>query len=230
MENNLSSTLPIDKFAHDLRHSLRAIMFSAQRMQRQNPPLPAEALALLADLTSAVRRQDELIGSAVDYHWATHEGADSEKVMRLATIIHAACQSVEPLRKSQNGTIQFDDCPAVYAPAKLAKALGKLLHNALKFQLAGTAAVVKVEVTEVEREGITVRITDNGIGVEEKYRESLFSPLARLHGPNEYPGPGLGLSIARSLLASINGTVLLESSGGPTGVSAVVRWPTSNGE
>ena len=36
MRHPLPMNFPLDKFAHDLRQSLRAIMFSTQRIERQN--------------------------------------------------------------------------------------------------------------------------------------------------------------------------------------------------
>ncbi len=228
MRNQLPVHFPLDKFAHDLRQSLRAIMISTQRIQRQNSPPDPEIITLLEQVTAAVRRQDELIEGAVDYDSAVSLAGQLENPMRLSLVIQAACQQVEPFRKLHNGTVQVSDCPPIYAPLLLAKALEKLLHNALKFHLVGCEPLVQVEVAEDLTRGIVIRVTDQGIGIEDKYRESVFSPLTRLHGPDQYPGPGLGLSICRALLKSIHGTVVFDNSGGPFGVSAVVRLPTAD--
>lgn len=218
---------PIDKFAHDLRQSLRAIMFSTQRIQRQNPPPTPEILTLVEQVTAAVRKQDELLKAAVDYDSAVRLDGRLEKPMLLSVVIQAACQQVEAFRKQHHGTLHISACPAVYTSPLLAKALEKLLHNALKFHRVGSEPAVQLEVGGSVEVGIVVRVTDNGIGIAEKYRESVFSPLSRLHGPDEYAGPGLGLSICRALVGSIQGTVVFENSGGPFGVSAVVRVPTA---
>ncbi len=230
MRHPLSVHLPLDKFAHDLRQSLRAILFGAQRMQRQNPAPSPETLIFLEQVIAAARRQDELIEGAVDYDSAISQPGELDKAMRLSVILQAACQQVEAFRKLHHGMLQVSECPPLYAPPILAKALVKLLHNALKFHRAGTEPRVHVEVSGDLARGIVIRVTDNGIGIDDKYRESVFSPLTRLHGPDEYAGAGLGLSICRALLGSIHGTVVFENSGDAFGVCAVVRVPTAEVE
>lgn len=227
MRPSLSVNFPLDKFAHDVRQPLRAIMLSAQRMQGLDPAPTPEMLIFLEQVTTAARRQDALLTGAVDYDLAINLVEQLEKPMLLSLVIEAACQQVEPFRKLHNGTLKVSEIPPFYAPPLLAKALEKLLHNALKFYLAGYEPVVQVEVSGDQVGGIVIRVTDTGIGIAEKYRESVFSPLTRLHGPDGYGGPGFGLSICRALIESIHGTVVFENSGGPCGVSAVVRLPST---
>ena len=47
-------------------------------------------------------------------------------------------------------------------------------------------------------------------GIEPEYRESVFDPFQRLNPASDYPGSGLGLSICRRLLASIESTIAFE--------------------
>jgi len=229
MRHPLSVRFPLDKFGHDLRQSLRAILFNTQRIQRQNPPLSPETLTLLEQVIAAARRQEELIEGVVDYDSAISQAGQLDRRMRLSVVLQAACRQVEPFRKLHQGTLQVSECPLVYASPILAKALEHLLHNALKFHRLGSEPLVRVEVEVGEdvARGIVIRVTDDGIGIEEKYRESVFSPLTRLHGPDEYAGPGMGLSICRALLGSIQGTVIFEDSGGGSGVCAAIRVPAA---
>ncbi len=227
MRHPLSVHFPLDKFGHDLRQSLRAILFSTQRIQRQNPAPSPETLTLLEEVIAAARRQEALIESAVDYDSARSLVGQLDRPMRLSVVIQAACQQVEPFRKLHRGRLQVSECPPLYASPLLAKALKQLLHNALKFHREGSEPLVEVEVSGELSGGILIRVTDNGIGIEEKYRESVFLPLTRLHGPDEYAGPGMGLSICRALLGSIHGTVVFGNSEGAFGVCAVVWVPTA---
>ena len=227
MRPSLSVHFPLDKFAHDVRQPLRAIMLSTQRMQRLDPAPTPEMLILLEQVTAAARRQDALLIGAIDYDLAMNLVEQLEKPMLLSLVIEAACQQVEPFRKLHNGTLKISKTPSFYASPLVGKALEKLLHNALKFYLAGSEPVVQVEVAGDQVGGIVIRVTDTGIGIAKKYRESVFSPLTRLHGPDAYGGSGFGLSICRAQIESIQGTVVFEDSGGPCGVSAVVRLPST---
>jgi len=184
-------------------------------------------MTLLERVIAAVRRQEELIEGVVDYDSAISLIKRLDRPMRLSVIVQAACQQVEPFRKLQRGTLRVSECPLLYASPLLAKAIEKLLQNALKFHRLESNPLVQLEVDGDIARGIVIRVTDDGIGIEERYRESVFLPLNRLHGPDEYAGPGMGLSICRALLGSIQGTVVFENSGGGFGVSAVVRVPTA---
>gem|GEM_PF-3633796 len=205
-------------------------MINTQRIQRQNPPPTPEIMTLLEQVIAAARRQDELIEGTVDYDSAISLVGQLARPMRLSVVLQAACQKVEPFRKLRHGTLQVSECPPLYASPILAKAMERILHNALKFHGVGSEPLVQVDVGGDIARGIVIRVTDNGIGIEEKYRESVFSPLTRLHGPGDYAGPGLGLSICRASLGSIDGTVVFENSGGPLGVCAVVRVPAAEVE
>lgn len=221
-------SLPIDRFAHDLRQPLRAIMVSIQQIQRQNPPLPSESLTRLDELLAAARRQEELIASVLEFDMALRDGLPADTPMPLSLILEAAVHKVEPYRKLRNGIIRVGDCPSTFASARIAKALEKLLHNALKFQAPDATPTVYLDATADEDSPIVVRVTDNGVGIEAQYRESVFEPFSRLHPASAYPGAGLGLSICRLILESLHGTVAFEEPAGPRGALAVIRVPAAS--
>ncbi len=86
-----------------------------------------------------------------------------------------------------------------------------VLSNAIKF----TPKNGRVDVTvsaEVDG-GLTVRITDTGIGICEEDIELVLTPFAQSNnGLNrEYEGTGLGLAISKSLMNLHDGELKLES-------------------
>ncbi|NTW36225.1 MAG: hypothetical protein HGB17_08855, partial [Syntrophobacteraceae bacterium] len=56
-----------------------------------------------------------------------------------------------------------------------------------------------------------LRVTDNGIGFEEKYLDRIFQPFQRLHGLQDFPGTGIGLTIVRKIIEEHKGTLTVES-------------------
>lgn len=56
----------------------------------------------------------------------------------------------------------------------------------------------------------TYSITDNGIGIDMKYADKIFSVFQRLHTKEQYEGTGVGLAIVKRVIKKHNGTVSVQ--------------------
>jgi light-regulated signal transduction histidine kinase (bacteriophytochrome) len=84
-----------------------------------------------------------------------------------------------------------------------------LLGNALKFRGAKPLEV-KVSARRNANEWI-FSVRDNGIGFEPQYAEVVFETFRRLHDRELYPGNGLGLALAREIVARHHGRIWAHS-------------------
>jgi signal transduction histidine kinase len=92
---------------------------------------------------------------------------------------------------------------------KLSQILTNLLDNAVKFSPDG--GTVTVEATR--RPGrVEVRVVDEGQGIPEAERERIFSKFHRVESSGG--GAGLGLFIARGLVAAMGGRIWVDSAEG----------------
>ena len=78
------------------------------------------------------------------------------------------------------------------------------------------------ETTEVCR----LVVSDNGIGIEEKYADRIFTPFKRLYGRSQYEGTGMGLAICQRIAQRHGGRIELTPTSGP-GSTFTVTLPTT---
>ena len=87
---------------------------------------------------------------------------------------------------------------------RLTQVLENLIGNAVKYA-PGSDIVVSVG---TEGAMAAVVVSDQGPGVAEEVKDSLFEPFSRSHG-NQASGHGLGLFISRQLARAMDGDLQL---------------------
>ena len=91
-----------------------------------------------------------------------------------------------------------------------------LIRNGIKFNK--NKAVIRIRTSTIQGEKLpqcpeantstlyrTIEITDNGIGIDEKYHKIIFKPFKRLHSKSDFPGTGIGLAICKRIVSMHNG-------------------------
>ena len=87
----------------------------------------------------------------------------------------------------------------------LRELLKNLLGNAWKFT-GCRSAVIEVGVTDDSSQSVFF-VRDNGIGFGVADAQRLFEPFTKLHSPSAYEGNGIGLAIARNIVAAHGGYI-----------------------
>jgi light-regulated signal transduction histidine kinase (bacteriophytochrome) len=85
-----------------------------------------------------------------------------------------------------------------------------LISNSLKFRKRGESPVINITAMP-KQDHWQFKITDNGIGIDEKYWERIFIIFQRLHTKNEYAGTGIGLAHCKKIVELHNGKIWLDS-------------------
>lgn len=105
--------------------------------------------------------------------------------------------------------------------------LENLLDNAWKF--SGKVDAPRVEVGRIDTGGGEVfYVRDNGAGFDMSHAGPLFGAFSRLHRADEFEGAGMGLAIARRILALHGGDIRAESLPG-RGATFYFRTATAAG-
>jgi signal transduction histidine kinase len=106
---------------------------------------------------------------------------------------------------------------------KLRQVMGALLSNAVKFTPAGGTVTIGAEELP---DGLQLTLRDTGIGIPEADIERVFEPFTQLDGSlaRRFQGTGVGLYLARALVAGHGGRLSLASRVG-TGTTATIWLP-----
>jgi light-regulated signal transduction histidine kinase (bacteriophytochrome) len=132
------------------------------------------------------------------------------EIVDLNQLLEEIVADLEPSIQKNNGKVIFHNFPAVSVQRTWMKELFmNLIDNGLKFNKSKTP---RVEVTYEEKEpGLLFKVHDNGIGIEEKYFDQLFTLFERLHTQEEYEGTGAGLAICKKIVQQFGGRIWVES-------------------
>lgn len=110
----------------------------------------------------------------------------------------------------------------IYSETNLYRVFSNILNNACKF-----AKEVSIEVQITNKNKLFINFEDNGPGVPEKMKNKIFRPFFKLDSSRNlnYPGSGLGLSIAKDIVAKMGGSInLTESKKGGCCFSVVLPY------
>lgn len=97
-------------------------------------------------------------------------------------------------------------------PDRLGQVLGNLLSNAVKYSPPGGTVSVTAGQSGAE---VWISISDTGSGIAPEEQAKIFEPLFRSHREQRFPqGMGLGLTIARDIVAAHGGHISVDSQPG----------------
>ena len=109
------------------------------------------------------------------------------------------------------------DLPTCRAdPALLKEVFVNLIENALKYTRPKEVARIEIgcrddESHQVER---VYFVSDNGVGFDMRYVDSIFGVFQRLHRPEEFEGTGVGLALVQRIINRHGGQIWAEGEAG----------------
>ncbi|NEP02235.1 MAG: histidine kinase [Symploca sp. SIO2E9] len=211
--------------AHDLRSPLTAASIAVETLELENPKdnkgsqsklTPPIKARLLKHIRTQFQRMDRMItdilqaarGSSTEFSIRPHKldlGELCREILsQMSEQFQLKCQDVE--------TDIPQDLPFVYADRELVRqVLVNLLDNAIKYTPAGG----KIEVALLHRtaQKIQISVFDNGPGIPEENRESIFKDRFRLERDEAKEGYGLGLSLCQRIVRAHYGRIWVDTTG-----------------
>jgi len=196
--------------SHDLRHYLSAMYANAEFMSSENLP-QAEREELFLEVQAAVQGMTDLLDSLLLFTQTgralqlSHESVASVVQHAVAmTRSHPAARDVRIVVDSKMPSMQ------VWIDAKkLGRAVYNLLLNACQAAHRGNDYPLVTISLEENEDNICIQVSDNGPGVAESIRKTMFLPFV---SEGKESGVGLGLTLAQQIAQEHGGTIELKAS------------------
>lgn len=211
----LRSNEELQQFAyvasHDLQEPLRTVARFTQLLERRyGAQLDDEAREFMAYTVDGAHRMQELIDALLQLSRVETSGARL-RATNLDEVLERVLSALSASIEDCGATVTRDAMPVVLGdPVQLGQLLQNLLSNALKFRATDRPPCIHVG---VERRGDRweVRVEDNGIGIEARHHERIFTVFQRLHGRDAYEGTGIGLAVCKKIVERHGGRIGLTS-------------------
>lgn len=219
----------LSTISHELRTPLHAILSWSELLMEGLPEADARDAAV--SINRNAERQMHLVEDLLDSARLLSRGPSLDpRPVEVGDLVSAVIDGARPAVTAKALTIQSSCAPGAMTvmadAARLHQAVDNIFGNAVKFTPDGGAVRLVVD-----REGgsVSVRITDTGMGIPPDFLPRIFerfsqadSSYARRQG-----GLGLGLAIAREIVAAHGGSLQAHSQGLGLGATFTVTLPLS---
>ncbi|MEM9541656.1 MAG: ATP-binding protein [Cyanobacteria bacterium P01_E01_bin.42] len=208
--------------SHDLKEPLRGIHnYSTFLLEDYADVLDEAGVERLETLVRLTQRMESLIDILLNYSRLGQTELNLEAI-DLNTLIE---QAIDVFRVSNpHNSIEvrlLHPFPAVRGdPILINEVFSNLITNACKYNDKADPWV-EIGCASSEEHGIhtpatiVLYVRDNGIGIRERHRQTIFRLFKRLHAKNKYGGGiGAGLAIAKKIIERHGGQIWCESSSG----------------
>jgi signal transduction histidine kinase len=216
--------------AHDLATPATVLESQLQAMVDGVVPADREQLDRARAAAGALSGVIVQLGELVDAESAVLQRRP--RVMSLGELLAEVQRAIEPLFREQGVTLAVGEAPPSVRveldPTQVGRAFRNVLANAAQHSPKGATVEVAVEPGSAE---VVVRVSDAGPGIAPEDLSHVFERFYRAdqaRGTGEpRSGSGIGLTIARELLAANGGRIAVERTG-PDGTTFAITLPLAS--
>ncbi len=219
----------VTMITHDLRTPLNSVSATLEILQTGvYGDLSQQSLDLVSRARSSLSTVLLLINQLLEIE-KLQSGTvtpDIQKRLLLSSILTAVDAVTElSQRKRINITTPATDIECCFDQIRIEEVLINLLGNAVKFSDFDTTIAVSVMPVS---DGVQVMVSDQGRGVPEDMRETIFERFKQVDPSSsiEKAGSGLGLAICKAIIESHGGSIGVKSRE-PVGSSFWFKLPLS---
>lgn len=211
----LRSNDDLEQFAaiisHDLKAPVRNVSsFMTILRRRHGASMDADALNFIDLSKNSADRMSMQIDDLLTYSKMGRNLPAAGPVDVNDVIATIQIELNEKL-KEKNATIVAEALPILsnVHSSMIHHVMQNLIANGIKFNTNVYPEVYISCMTMTDKYVFSVR--DNGIGIDEIYKDKLFQMFKRLHNETAYEGTGIGLAVCKKIVEFYGGTIWMDS-------------------
>ncbi len=215
--------------AHDLRNPIGNIFVISELLLDDSVHLTGRQRELVQTIEVLSEYTQRLLDSIFDLSMMESDSFRlSFELLDLSAILEQVVSSNRAIAERRGININFHVdgvIPRINLDmVKIEQVFSNLVDNAIKYSQDGATVIVRVR---SERDAVLVSVRDNGPGISPQDLKTLFTPFQRTLGRANHAGRGLGLAIAKRIVARHGGQIWVESEVG-MGSTFFVLLPLQN--
>ncbi|WP_429154652.1 ATP-binding protein [Aeromonas media] len=216
--------------SHEIRTPMNAILGMLE-LATEDPALSRHSAELLRIAADSAHGLLDLLGDTLDI--ASIEAGQmtlTPTPCELTPLLESVTRVFRGMagQKGVRYRVELPDAPlptVMIDALRLRQILFNLIGNAIKFTEQGEVSISATLAGDpLPAPVLHLVIADTGVGIAADKLPRLFTPFYRAHSPEQYPGSGLGLNIARILCQMMGGDIGVDSEPG-RGTRLEIRLP-----
>ena len=209
----------VSMVSHELRTPLTSVIgFIDLAMDGAGEPVGEQTVKLLGTARSNAERLQRLVDDILDASRLENDALtldmDNVEVCELSKDLAVGVQALfDEKDVSLELDLADDTDPAWADRGRMGQVIINLLTNALRYTASGGS--VKLSTSQTDGY-VVIAVSDSGAGIAPEHQERVFDKFYRVDSSRSRPAgsTGLGLSITKSLVERMGGTIRLESAVG----------------
>ncbi len=195
-----------DTLVHDLRAPVRAIKFLSEQIQADFDSGHMEEVYKEFDMMKlSVIRMSELIESLACH--VSLDGSSKWEHVPLDNLCERVSMALAREISDSGAQLTWNtrNLSTFCIAPEIAQMLQNLVANSIKYCGEGVPQI-HIDVEQIEG-GVKLSVSDNGVGIPEAFRETIFAPFKRLQQTESLPGSGLGLATCQKVARRHRGEI-----------------------
>lgn len=196
--------------AHELRTPLALTQAQIELFAAEHPDVQPETAEFLKLLQEQTERMSQMTKTLLEM--SELRSVPCNDRIELAPMIEEIITDLEPIAEEKGIALNYDGNGTIIGSDTLIyRLIFNLTENAIRYNR--TNAQVHISVCD-DGDKISIRVRDNGHGIPEQYRESIFQPFFRIDKSRSraHGGVGLGLSLVWEIVLLHKGEIKIEES------------------